>query len=200
MQSQLKSTLEEESSDSSAIPRECVESFLAAGTEEAFSPLCACLSPQMMRYFRMRGCERATAEELTQDVLFTVFRHARTVRDRALFRGWVYRVARNALLQRMRKLRRSIDFLALDGMGPRPPQVAVMPSAPDSEFGELVEMLSPDEREILNLRFVHGLDYVEIAAAMGIPVGTAKWRVFNCKLKLSVQMKTTATLRRKVRP
>ena len=38
------------------------------------------------------------------------------------------------------------------------------------------------------MRFVLDLDYRAIAAALDIPVGTAKWRVFNCKMKLAVQL------------
>ena len=181
-----------EQAQETALAPHCVERFLQAGTEEAFDPLCRLLSPQLMRYFLVRGCENAAAEELTQDVLFIVFRQAATVRDRALFRGWVFKIAKNALLQRWRKASRTVAFLALDGMGPHPPEAIVMPATPDSDFGGLIAGLVPEDREILTLRYVDGLDYREISAALGIPVGTAKWRVFNSKLKLSVQLRKGA--------
>ncbi len=38
------------------------------------------------------------------------------------------------------------------------------------------------------MRFVWEFDYQEIAAALHIPVGTAKWRVFNCKMKVATRL------------
>jgi RNA polymerase sigma-70 factor (ECF subfamily) len=171
----------------------CLEVFLSARTEESFNLVCQWLAPQLLRYFRMRGCENAAAEELTQDVLFAIFREAGAIRDHGLFRGWVFKVAKNALLQRWRKSRRSINCIALDFMGPHPPEATVMPAISDSGFEGLIAMLAPEEREILTLRFVDGLDYREISAALDIPVGTAKWRIFNSKLKLAAQMKKRAS-------
>jgi DNA-directed RNA polymerase specialized sigma24 family protein len=49
------------------------------------------------------------------------------------------------------------------------------------------------DREILLLRFVDGLDYKEISAALQIPVGTAKWRVFNSKIKLAAELRKAGT-------
>ncbi len=167
----------------------CVEKFLAVRTEESFSLVCQFLSPQLMKYFRVRGCDSAATEELTQDVLFAVFRHAGSIRDNSLFRGWVYKIAKNALLQRWRTSRRRIDLLELDSMGPHPPESSVPSGADGSDFASIVAVLGPEEREILTLRFVEGLDYREISAALDIPVGTAKWRVFNSKLKLSIQLR-----------
>ena len=171
----------------------CVDKFLAAGTEESFSPVCQLLSPQLMKYFRLRNCDSAAAEELTQDVLFAVFRYAGSIRDNSLFRGWVYKIAKNALLQRWRTSRRRIDLFELDSMGPHPPESSVPCGADGSDFAGIVAVLGPEEREILTLRFVEGLDYREISAALDIPVGTAKWRVFNSKLKLSMQLRRRTT-------
>ena len=166
-----------------------LEVFLTKGTEDAFGHVCSWLSPRLMRYFRIRGCEPAVAEELTQDVLFTVFRYAATIRDRSLFRGWVYTVARNSLLQRWRKGRRNVDMVDIESVGQNTLAARVEPSIADTAFTDLVACLSAEEREILTLRFVEELEYREIALALEIPVGTAKWRVFNSKLKLALQLR-----------
>ncbi len=150
-----------------------------------------------MRYFRLRGCDNAAAEEMTQDVLFTVFRQSSGIRDRSLFIGWVYKVARNALLQRWRKSKRSIDTLSLETTGPNLPEAAVRAAPLDSDFTDLIAHLDPEEREIITMRFVLELDYREIAAALDIPVGTAKWRVFNCKMKVALQLRSPARTSKK---
>ena len=50
-----------------------------------------------------RGVDSSTAEELVQDVLMTVYRRSREVRNHACFMGWLFRVARNGLLQNARR-------------------------------------------------------------------------------------------------
>lgn len=173
----------------SVIEERKLQLFLETGTEDSFEWVCRWLSPRLMRFFRVRGCDNTVSEDLTQDVLFNVFRHASEIRDQRLFRGWVYTIARNSLLQRWRKTKRDAGLIALDNLGAKTP--AAHPHlAPENPFAQLVACLSPDQREILTLRFVDGLDYREIASALDIPVGTAKWRVFNSKLKLSVQMQS----------
>ncbi len=173
--------------DGSGEAEPLLAAFLAAGTEDSFAPLCRQLSPRMMRYFRMRGCDTALAEELTQDVLLTVFRHAGEVRNHSLFHGWLYRVARNLLLQQWRRARRGIDTIGLDTLGPNAREMTVQPDVPGRVFKDLIAALSPGEKEAVTLRFVEGLEYREIAAALDIPVGTVKWRVFSGKMKLALQ-------------
>jgi len=48
------------------------------------------------RFFRTRGCDLALAEDLAQEVMLSVYRKAAQVRDRASFRAWLFRIARNA--------------------------------------------------------------------------------------------------------
>lgn len=165
-----------------------LELFLAAPAEQAFEDVCTCLTPRMMRYFRFHGCDTASAEELTQDVLFTVFRHAATLRDRSAFRGWLYTVARNCLLQRSRKARRRVPTVGLAEIAANAKEISTEPVDQPSEFDRIVASLPPEDRELLHLRFVEELEYEEIAAVLRIPAGTAKWRVFNSKLKLALQM------------
>jgi RNA polymerase sigma factor (sigma-70 family) len=166
----------------------CFVSFLECPTEDSFRPVCVALLPKLMRYFRMKGCDSAASEEMTQDVLFAVFRQSATIRDRSLFVGWVYKVAKNALLQRWRKSRRSIDTLSLESTGPNLPEAAARAAPLESDFADLIAHLDPEEREIVTMRFALEFDYREIAAALDIPVGTAKWRVFNCKMKVAAKL------------
>src|SRR5215472_8183586 len=73
-----------------------IETFLDAPNEESFAALFKILTPQLVAFFRARGCDEVAAD-LAQEVMFTVYRKASQVRDRALFRAWVFTIARNAL-------------------------------------------------------------------------------------------------------
>src|SRR5216684_7442841 len=79
-----------------SLPEAAIEAFLDAPNEESFASLFKILTPQLVAFFRARGCE-AVAEDLAQEVMLTVYRKAAQVRDRALFPAWVFTIARNAL-------------------------------------------------------------------------------------------------------
>src|SRR5258708_12815952 len=78
------------------LPEAAIEAFLDAPNEESFAALFKSLTPQLVAFFRARGCE-AVAEDLAQEVMLTVYRKAAQVRDRALFRPCVFPLARTPL-------------------------------------------------------------------------------------------------------
>jgi RNA polymerase sigma-70 factor (ECF subfamily) len=167
---------------------EVVDLFLEQGTEDAFAPLCHLITPRLLNYFLVRRMDAAAAEDLTQDVLFTIYRQARHIRERQLFDAWMFKVARNALLQRMRKNSRQISTVSLEDLSPAVDRV-VIDGSPFArlELAGLLASLSPRDREIVTLRFIDGLQYEAIAAVLDIPEGTAKWRVFHVRAKLAQQ-------------
>src|ERR1700692_772797 len=79
------------------------EAFLGAPNEESFIELFLMLTPQLVSFFRSRGCARDLSEDLSQEVMLTVYRKTAQLRDRARFRAWVFTIARHALYQHHRK-------------------------------------------------------------------------------------------------
>jgi RNA polymerase sigma-70 factor (ECF subfamily) len=165
---------------------EALEGFIANPVEERCSELFRSTAPRIFAYFRTRGCDKALAEDLTQEVMIAVFRRATTLRHRELFRPWVYRIARNALLQHVRRMGRQVETVQLDSAagdaGASPPD----PLLP-AQFAEWMKFLEPDERRIMMLRFIEELDYHEIAEALGLPLGTVQWKIFHSKKKLAAR-------------
>src|SRR5215471_13985131 len=170
-----------------------IEAFLDAPNEESFASLFKILTPQIVAFFRARGCE-SVAEDLAQEVMFTVYRKADQVRDRALFRAWVFTIARNALSRHWGQRAREVETVDLAEV-PERFVASSNKSAGTSafEFHRWMAFLDSQEREALTLRFVDECEYHEIAAAQAIPIGTAQWRVFNAKKKLAPYLKTIET-------
>jgi RNA polymerase sigma factor (sigma-70 family) len=165
------------------------ERFLEAPNEESFTALFKLFRPQLVAFFRARGCE-AVAEDLAQEVMFTVYRKAGQVRDRALFRAWVFTIARNALSRHWGQRSREVETVDLADV----PERFVTSNnrsagTPAFEFHHWMTFLDSQEREALTLRFVDEYEYHEIASAQTIPIGTAQWRVFNAKKKLAPHLK-----------
>ena len=166
------------------------EAFLDAPNEESFASLFKILTPQLVAFFRARGCEEV-AEDFAQEVMLTVYRKASQVRERTLFRAWVFTIARNALSRHWGQRSREVETVDLAEV-PKRFVASNNPSAgtPAFEFHRWMAFLDSQERETLTLRFIDEYEYHEIAAAQTIPIGTAQWRVFNAKKKLAPHLKT----------
>ena len=167
--------------------------FLAQPNEDTFSDLFKIFTPQLVAFFRTRGCGRALAEDLAQEVMLIVYRKATQVRDRALFRAWLFKVARNAFCRYYAKQARQVETVDLTS-GDRLIAASRKPAGtPAFEFLHWIAPLESREREILALRFIEEWEYHEIAAAHAIPIGTVQWKVFNAKKKLAVFLRPEMT-------
>ena len=165
--------------------------FLEASDEDSFGDLFKLFSPQLVAFFRARGCDLALAEDLSQEVMLTVYCKATQVRDRTLFRAWLFKVARNALSRHYGKQSREVDTIDLGEVSDRLVAASHKPAAtPAFEFMHWMAFLDSREREVMKLRFIEQWEYHEIAAAQAIPIGTVQWRVFNAKKKLAPHLKT----------
>ena len=168
-----------------------IERFLEAPDEVSFGDLFRLFTPQLVAFFRSRGCELALSEDLTQEVMLTVYRKAAQIRDRSLFRAWLFRIARNALSRQYSKQSRQVETVDLANVAGSLVASSNKPAGTCGfEFRGWMAFLESREREALTLRFVEEWEYHEIAAAKNIPIGTVQWRVFNAKKKLAPHLKS----------
>src|SRR5215467_4837590 len=179
--------------------RECevVEQFLNQADEDSFNTLFRIYSPQLIAFFRRRGHEKDIAEDLSQEVMLTVYRKAGQVRDHRLFRAWLFKVARNAACRHYAQRTRQVPTVDLADMTELLAAPNGNPLGPATEFGEWMKFLDEQEREAMTLRFVEEWEYHEIAAAKAIPIGTVQWRVFNSKKKLAAHLNPLRVIYRK---
>jgi len=159
--------------------------FLGARSEESFADLFRIFTPQLLAFFRARRCEHA-AEDLAQEVMLTVFRNVAQLRDRAVFRAWMFRIARNLLFRHYGKEAHEVETVDMANLPDREIADSLKPAGnPAFEFHNWVSFLDSRERETLMLRFIEEWEYHEIAAAQHVPIGTVQWRVFSAKKKLA---------------
>jgi RNA polymerase sigma-70 factor (ECF subfamily) len=169
------------------------ERFLTKGDDDSFAALFRVYSPQLVAFFRRRGHETDIAEDLAQDVMLTVFRRAEQVRDHKSFRGWLFKVARNAACRHFTQRTRQVPTVEVSDMNELHGAPNRSPGGPASEFQDWMKFLEPQEREAMSLRFVEEWEYHEIAAAKALPIGTVQWRVFNSKKKLAPHLSSLRT-------
>jgi RNA polymerase sigma-70 factor (ECF subfamily) len=163
-----------------------VERFLGAPGEESFGGLFHAVAPAVMNFFHLRGYEHALAEDLTQEVMVAVYLGVGGLRENELFRAWLFGIARNVGLRHLRDNRRrpatvpystdAEETCAAEADPLRGPQMA-----------EWMEVLEPEEREIMLLRYMEELEYHEIASLLRISIGTVQWKVFRARKKLAAR-------------
>ncbi|MDX1388268.1 MAG: sigma-70 family RNA polymerase sigma factor [Acidobacteriota bacterium] len=132
--------------------------------------------------------DRATAEDVFQEVWMKVLQVATEYEPtRGSLRGWLFRIAANAAVDRMRRdaVRRGeeLDAPVEDGGARRIDFVAS--ELPDPErraasaetgaaIGRALGSLPDRQRSAVLLRHQQGLSYAEISWTLGVPEGTAK--------------------------
>src|ERR1700689_4974757 len=94
--------------------RTAAEEFLESPGEASFHPLFRIFTPQLTSFFRARGCELGLSEDLAQEVMFTVYRKSDQLRDRTLFRAWLFKIARSVLCRHYGKQSREVDTIDLE--------------------------------------------------------------------------------------
>jgi RNA polymerase sigma factor (sigma-70 family) len=165
------------------------ERFLDVPNERSFADLFRVFTPQLLAYFQIRGCGTPMAEDLAQEVMLTVHLKASQLRDRKLFRAWLFKIARNALSHYYRK-QAEVDTVDLADVADHVAASQTPAATPAFEFRRWTAFLNPKEQELMKLRFIEQWEYHEIAAAQAVPIGTVLWRVFNAQKKLAPYLKT----------
>jgi RNA polymerase sigma-70 factor (ECF subfamily) len=141
---------------------------------------------------RMLG-SAAAAEDATQDAFIAAFRRLASFRGGS-FRAWLYRIAANTCYDELRR-RRARPTLSLDatvaegglaemaGQGPSPAR-QVERQETVAAIQRALDALPPDQRLAVILCDVQGMDYAEISAVTGAPLGTVKSRIARARLRL----------------
>lgn len=175
------------------------DQFLNDPNEETFAALFTMFSPQLVAFFRARSREVALAEDLAQEVMLTVYRKAAQIRDRKLFRAWLFKIAHNVLCCHYDKSTREVETVNLTDADNRLAIATRKPAGtPAFEFRDWMDFLDARERDFMMLRFVEQWEYHEIAAARDTPIGTVQWRIFNSKKKLAGHLASRANVLREV--
>lgn len=138
--------------------------------------------------FRLSG-NRADAEDLTQETFVRVFRSLADYSP-GTFEGWLHRITTNLFLDMVRR-RQRIRFDALPEDAPERlataeagPERAYEENNLDPEIQRALDALPPDFRAAVVLCDLEGLSYEEIAATLGIKVGTVRSRIHRGRVLL----------------
>jgi RNA polymerase sigma-70 factor (ECF subfamily) len=159
-----------------------VKSVAEHRDREAFSQLFDHFVPRLEAYLQRLGADKATAEEISQDVMMTLWRKAQLFDpQKSSVTTWLYRIARN----------RRIDAARRDRLDYRDPMDATFGDvADDRELDSTVDVqrreevlrtaikeLPEEQLTLVRLAFFESLSHSTIAERTGLPLGTVKSRI-----------------------
>lgn len=178
------------------------------GETVAFNELVARYEGPLIGFFLRNARDRHLAEDLTQETLLKIHSKAWDYLPSGRFRGWMFRIARNLLIDAHR--RRSHDALIravkghADAEDDALARIAGELLGPEEQASqrevadlvdELLAEIPVDQRETFTLHHYTGLALAEVAEITETNLATCKSRLRLAREKLSTQMK-----RRGVRP
>ena len=161
---------------------------------KAFVALFELFGPRVKAYLIRQGADRATAEDLSQDVMLTVWhRAAQFDRRKATFSTWVFTIARNRRIDGLRRAKRpEID--------PEDPALVRAPEVPADQAVDAAERrvrlhaavaeLPDDQERLLRLAYFEDKSHSAIAEELALPLGTVKSRLRLAMAKLRSALET----------
>jgi RNA polymerase sigma-70 factor (ECF subfamily) len=168
-----------------------------AGSLDAFNTLVLAYQDSLFNTaLRILGDEDQAADA-TQDAFISAFRNINTFRGGS-FKAWLMRTVTNACYDELRRKKRRptvpLEPETDDGDEMDTPRWMADPSMTPQQKVEADEVehaiqhcldgLPTEFRSVVVLADIQGLDYIEVAASMKVPLGTIKSRLARARLRL----------------
>jgi RNA polymerase sigma-70 factor (ECF subfamily) len=163
-----------------------------AGDEAAAAALVRRHAPAVARFLAAAGAAE-DLEDVAQEAFFRAFRSLDRFRAGATFRTWLLTIAGNALTD-LRRRRRRRPVLALEDREVEDrradPHSEVELRALEERVAAEVEHLPPMQRDVFLLRAQQGIEYDDIARALGTSVGAARVHYHHAVKRLKRVLET----------
>jgi RNA polymerase sigma-70 factor, ECF subfamily len=153
-----------------------------AGDVDAFEALIAARIDALFRTAWAIVGNEADARDATQDACVSAWKHLPRLRDVDRFDAWLGRVLVNSCRMLLRRQHRVREIAIPDAFDPEGPTAARADAIDEAEaVARAFDRLDPDARALLVLHHLQHESVARIAASLGIPVGTVKWRLYAAR-------------------
>ena len=161
------------------------------GDREAFASLVRLESRDAYRLALSILRNPHDAEDAAQEAFVRAWRELPSLRDADRWLPWFRRVTVNSALELNRRRGNGHATIALGELEPAPLPDETGHVATRDQVQRLVGCLDQADRALLVLRFGLDLELPDVAAALGIPLGTAKSRLHRALARLRAQLEAT---------
>ena len=147
------------------------------GDHEAFGALVGVRLARLDTAARLILRDAELARDAVQEAMLRAWRNLPGLRDPERFDAWLHRLTVNACLELARRRRGRVIEIELTPLHDAPIQDASTMVADALYIERMLTALDPDQRAVVVLHYYLDLSLPETAAALGIPIGTAKSRL-----------------------
>lgn len=158
-----------------------IDAIVKHGDREAFAGLFDYFAPKLKAYYRKGGIESMLAEDMAQETMLSVWRHAPKFSAEAGSPStWIFTIARNVMIDALRRQKSRSGDLSDPILQPEPIETADDLIDAQQRYRQLKVGLSklPEEQAtVLKMAFFDHKAHGEIASETGLPLGTVKSRI-----------------------
>ena len=169
------------------------------GDRGAFERLVAGHEASVYRFIRTLTPDLTRAEDALQETFLAAWISAHGFRGDSSVRTWLFTIARHAVERQFRRHAGepgAADQVPIDALGmaagwgqARDPEQALLKQEESAIVRRAIEALNGDDRRVLVLRDLEGLDGEEAAAVLGIGVGALKSRLHRARLRFAARLR-----------
>ena len=161
------------------------------GNVEAFGELYSIYLDQIYRYVFYQVKDRMTAEDLTEEIFVKAWKAlGRYKQKKSAFSAWLYRVARNHVIDYFRTRRQHQALAEEIPTAAASLEQEVEARLMQQELSEAISYLPFQQRQIIILKFIEGLENSEIAQIMGKREGAI--RVMQMRALMALRQKLSS--------
>jgi RNA polymerase sigma-70 factor (ECF subfamily) len=155
------------------------------GDAIAFERLIAITADRVYRTARAILGDEGDARDATQDAYMSAWHELPRLRDAGTFDAWLRRIVVNACRAQLRTRRRIREIHLDDRLERRAPGPSVADSVSDTDLvTRAFDRLDGNKRAILVMHYLNHEPIAAIAHTLGVPAGTAKWRLSEARAAL----------------
>lgn len=163
--------------------------------EQLFSQIWEVYHPKLQVYVSHFYIESVENTDLASDILLHIFETIDRYNSTYSFSTWLYTVARNYSVDRIRKKQIIHEDLDACNRGDENTPESIFTRNTEQELiKEALSCLNPTDKELIFLHFYEGLKYREISGITGIPEGTVKYRMSETRKVLKKKLERSFAL------
>lgn len=155
----------------------------------AFTPLYDRYVQPVYRYLYSRMGDVHAAEDVTSQTFIAAYEALPKYREQGQFSAWLFRIARSKMNDHFRRNRREVGLEAAGELIEREDSLGTLIRAEElSQIRFLIKKLSEEEQDLIRLRYVAELSFVEIANLLGKREDAVKKSIYRLLERLKRQM------------
>jgi len=164
----------------------------ADGSFGAFGEIYNIFLDQIYRYVFYQVKDKMTAEDLTEEIFLKAWEAMGKYKQKSLsFSAWLYRIAHNHVIDYFRTRRQHLALDDVISAAPDDPEREAEEKAMQRELAEVISSLPPQQKQVIILKFIEGLENEEIARIMGKRQGAV--RMLQMRSLTALHQKLTGT-------